>query len=179
MKYRYVILSFLFVLALSPLHAQIGGQKSFFGLGLFGDMQLSTNKDLVKVKQGAKALGLSLMVEGQIDYIWSYRIGADVYGLLKGKGYDRKAKGYAAMKINIFNAIKGEPQNDNVYALLGAGATYSVAGNDNVGFAVQGGVGYSYWMTKQYGLFAEMMFTMFDKPSVISGALVIGGLISF
>ena len=177
MKYRIALLSCLFIMMMGSACAQVGRYRGSIGLGLFLDCQLRTQENS-GVYPGVCALGGSLVAEGQIDHIWSYRLSGDIHGLFPRQGYDRKAKASADFKINIFNALSGERQRDNVYALLGAGVAYSVAGVDGICFSMQAGAGYSYWLTKNFGLYAEYLLTALGSSSIISGALCVGGMLA-
>ena len=166
-----LLLLFISVLTVSA-NAQIGHYRSSIGGGLLGDL-LFANKYTkgTDIKMNA---GLSGIIESQLNYMWSFRLGAKVYGLTAQEGYDRRAMANVCLKWNINNTIIGDKQKGNAYILLGAGATYRAAGLSGIGLALETGIGFSYWISKRFSIFSEINITLFGSPYYTNGTLAIG-----
>lgn len=172
------------LLSVAPLsaqsNAQPGNQKWSLGLGLLGDRTLNSNSDYPGINQGSNALGDFFMVEYAFDTVWGIRAQADLFGITQDNGYDRKGGASLAVKMNISNALSHSLRRGNFYALLGAGLTQKVVGNedhDGFGFTLHGNIGYSYWISREIGLFSELGINMWDAAKYLSGNLSLGLLI--
>lgn len=172
------------LLSVAPLsaqsNAQPGNQKWSLGLGLLGDRTLNSNSDYPEINQGSNALGSFFMVEYAFDTVWGIRAQADLFGITQDNGYDRKGGASLAVKMNISNALSHSLCRGNFYALLGAGLTQKVVGNedhDGYGFTLHGNIGYSYWISREIGLFSELGVNMWDAAKYLSGNLSLGLLI--
>lgn len=172
------------LLSVAPLsaqsNAQPGNQQWSLGLGLLGDRTLNSNSDYPGIEQGTNGLGSFFMVEYNFDTVWGIRAQADLFGITKDNGYDRKGGASLAVKMNISNALSKSLCRGNFYALLGAGLTQKVVGNedhDGYGFTLHGNIGYSYWISREIGLFSELGINMWDAAKYLSGNLSLGLLI--
>lgn len=172
------------LLSVAPLsaqsNAQPGNQQWSIGLGLLGDRTLTSNSDYPEINQGTNALGSFFMVEYAFDTVWGVRAQADLFGITQDDGYDRKGYGSLAVKMNISNALTKSLCRGSVYALLGAGLTQKVVGNEDnegYGFTLYGKIGYSYWISREIGLFSEVGINMWDAAKYLSGNLSLGLLV--
>lgn len=172
------------LLSIAPLsaqsNAQPGNQQWSLGIGLLGDRTLTSNSDYPGIEQGTNGLGSSVMFEYNFDTVWGIRAQADLFGITQDNGYDRKGGASLAVKMNISNALSKSLRRGNFYALLGAGLTQKVVGNedhDGYGFTLHGNIGYSYWISREIGLFSELGINMWDAAKYLSGNLSLGLLI--
>ena len=177
----FVTLALLSVAPLSAQsNAQPGNQKWSLGIGLLGDRTLTSNSDYPDIEQGTNGLGSSVMFEYAFDTLWGIRAQANFFGITQDNGYDRKGGASLAVKMNISNALSKSLCRGNFYALLGAGLTQKVVGNedhDGYGFTLHGNIGYSYWISREIGLFSELGINMWDAAKYLSGNLSLGLLI--
>ena len=177
----FVVVALLSVAPLSAQsNAQPGNQKWSLGLGLLGDRTLNSNSDYPEINQGSNALGSFFMVESAFDTVWGIRAQADLFGITQDNGYDRKGGASLAVKMNISNALSHSLCRGNFYALLGAGLTQKVVGNedhDGYGFTLHCNIGYSYWISREIGLFSELGVNMWDAAKYLSGNFSLGLLI--
>ena len=177
----FVVVALLSVAPLSAQsNAQPGNQKWSLGLGLLGDRTLNSNSDYPEINQGSNALGSFFMVEYAFDTVWGIRAQADLFGITQDNGYDRKGGASLAVKMNISNALSHSLCRGNFYALLGAGLTQKVVGNedhDGYGFTLHCNIGYSYWISREIGLFSELGVNMWDAAKYLSGNFSLGLLI--
>ena len=167
---KCVVVVVMLVAGTTMSEAQSYGKSSSVGVNLMYDMQLK-NLNGKGVHANAAA---SLFVEKPVVYSWSFRFYADVYGIMKQKGYDRCAAAGVGLLLNLNNALTGEWRRGTVYAMVGAAGIYAADGISGIGLAADAGVGYSFWLTGKVRLHAEGQFMM-SGSNVRAVSFGIGG----
>ncbi len=122
-------------------------------------------------------VGFHMLVDFIINPIWSFRLHAEIPGLMSGKSvhgkaYDRRGYAGADIVLNI-KGLNEWAMQDDFYVFLGPGIAAGV-GNTGLGFGGTGGTGYAHYFGRAFGVYAELKGTVCSGSNDLSLEGVLG-----
>ena len=176
-----LLASFLFC---AEIEAQVFNKNkksgSSIAVGLLYDWQ--TDKGGIGDFRIASNIGVRFEAQGVFNDIWGFRLHATVPGLLRGETtkegptYDRRGMAAADLVVKINNLFDWKSVGD-IYAAIGAGLVIG-AGEGDASLGAEGGIGYTYWFTKELGVYSELDVTYYTAAKECSVTLALGLRIS-